>query len=53
MKSALPPRTPEGSPWQRRDSAFGKVLTVSKEELLEAEAKEKQEKKAKKRAKKP
>ena len=51
MKRQSVPCLPEGTPWERLDSAFRKALTVSKEELLKAEKKAKL-KNAKKRAKK-
>ncbi|HEV2493250.1 MAG TPA: hypothetical protein VG204_09290 [Terriglobia bacterium] len=40
---------PEGESWNRLDRAFRSVLTVSKADLLKAEAKEKRAKVARKR----
>lgn len=42
-----------GTPWQRLDLAFRKVLTVPKEALLKEEAKEKRQREKKRAAKKP
>jgi hypothetical protein len=41
-----------GTPWERLDAAFRKVLTVPKEALLKEERKQKRQRE-KKRAKKP
>jgi hypothetical protein len=54
MKTPPPNDIPEGgTPAQRLDVAFRKVLTVPKEALVKAEQKEKQEKEKKRAAKKP
>jgi hypothetical protein len=54
MKTPPPIDFPEGgTPAQRLDMAFRKVLTVPKEALVKAEQKEKQEKDKKRAAKKP
>jgi hypothetical protein len=54
MKLPSPPDIPEGgTPWQRLDFAFRKVLTVPKEALLKEEAKEKRAREKKRAAKKP
>jgi hypothetical protein len=50
MKLPAAPKLPEGgTPWERLDRTFRKVLTVPKEALLQAEQKQKQ-KRDKKRA---
>ena len=52
MKLPSPPDIPEGgTPWQRLDLAFRKVLTVPKEALLKEEAKEKRQREKKRAAK--
>jgi hypothetical protein len=54
MKLPPPINLPEGgTPAQRLDMAFRKVLTVSKEDLLREEAKEKRARDKKRAAKKP
>jgi len=54
MKLPSPPDLPEGgTPAQRLDLAFRKVLTVSKTALLKEEEKEKREREKKRAAKKP
>jgi hypothetical protein len=53
MKLPSPPNIPEGgTPWQRLDLAFRKVLTVPKEALLKEEAKQKRQREKKRAAKK-
>ena len=48
MKLPSPPDIPEGgTPWQRLEMAFRKVLTVPKEALLKEEAKKKLERSTK------
>lgn len=54
MRLPTPPDLPEGgTPAERLDSAFRKVLTVSKADLLKEEAKEKQEREKMREEKKP
>ena len=54
MRLPTPPDLPEGgTPSERLDAAFRKVLTVSKADLLKAEAKEKQVREKKREEKKP
>ena len=53
MKRPRPVNLPEGTPAQRLDMAFRKVLTVPKEALLREEAKEKRQREKKRAAKKP
>jgi hypothetical protein len=54
MSTPRPADPPEGgTPWQRLDLAFRKVLTVSKEALLKEEAKEKRQRQKRRAAKKP
>jgi len=54
MKTPPPIDFPEGgTPAERLDRAFRQVLTVSKADLLKAEAREKRQKERKKAAKKP
>jgi hypothetical protein len=51
MKLPSPPDLPEGgTPWQRLDLAFRKVLTVPKEALLKEEAKQKRQREKKRAA---
>jgi len=53
MKLPSPPDIPEGgTPWQRLDLAFRKVLTMLKEMLLKEEAKKKRQREKKQCAKK-
>jgi hypothetical protein len=53
MRLPSRPDLPEGgTPADRLDLAFRKVLTVSKEDLLKAEAREKREREKKRAAKK-
>ena len=51
MKPAPAPQVPGNTEWERFDNAVRAILTVSKEALLNAEAKWKQAKARKKRAK--
>jgi len=54
VRKSLPaPYVPGNTEFERFDNAFRAVLTVSKEDLLKEEAKWKQERAKKKRAKKP
>ena len=54
MRLPTPPDLPNGgTPAERLDAAFRKVLTVSKADLLKAETKEKQEREKKREEKKP
>ena len=54
MKTPPPIDFPEGgTPAERLDVAFRRVLTVPKEALLKVEAKEKRQKERKKAAKQP
>jgi len=54
MKTPPPIDFPEGgTPAERLDRAFRQVLTVSKADLLKAEAREKRQKERNKAAKKP
>lgn len=53
MKLPVPPNLPEGgTPAQRLDMAFRKVLTVSKEALLKEEAKGKRQREKKRASRK-
>ena len=53
MKSPPPANLPEGgTPAERLDMAFRKVLTVSKEAILKEEAREKRDREKKRAAKK-
>lgn len=52
MKPAPPPEVPGNTPWERFDNVFRTILTVSKEDLVKAEAKWKREREKKKRARK-
>lgn len=51
MKPAPPPNVPGNTEAEKFDNALRKVLSVSKEDLLKAEAKWKRERARKKRAK--
>jgi len=53
MKPTPAPNVPGKTEFERFDNAFRKVLTVSKADLLKAEAKWKRDRERKKRAKKP
>lgn len=54
MRTPPPVNLPEGgTPAERLDMAFRKVLTVSKAELLKAEGQDKRDRERKKRSKKP
>ena len=52
MKPAPAPELPEGTPWERLDHAFRRVLTVPKEALLKEEAKVKRARAKKERTRK-
>ena len=52
MKPLPPPNVPGNTDAERFDNAVRKILTVSKEEILKREAKWKQGRREKKRAKK-
>lgn len=41
MKPEPPPKVPGKTPWKRLDNAVRHIFTVSKEDVLKAEAKEK------------
>ena len=54
MRLPSPPNIPEGgTPTERLDMAFRKVLTVPKAAILKEEAREKAEREKKRAAKKP
>jgi hypothetical protein len=53
MKPLPAPNVPGNTEFERFDNAVRKVLTVSKEDLVKAEAKWKRTRARKKRAKKP
>jgi hypothetical protein len=54
MRLPKPPDLPAGgTPAQRLDTAFRKVLAVSKEAILKEEAREKRQREKKREAKKP
>ena len=53
MKPEPPPKVPGKTPWKRLDNAVRHIFTVSKEDILKAEAKEKrsrQKKRSKQKA---
>jgi len=50
MKPQPPPRVPGNTEAERMDNAVRKMFSVSKEDILKAEAKEKRQHKKKKRA---
>ncbi len=52
MKPLPPPEVPGKTEFERFDNAMRQVLTVSKEELLKREEREKQKSEAKKKASK-
>ncbi len=52
MKPLPPPSVPGKTEFERFDNAVRQILTVSKEDLLKMEAKDKRERERKKRAKK-
>ena len=53
MKPSPAPHVPGNTEAERFDNAVRKMLSISKEEILKAEAKWKREHERKKRAKKP
>jgi hypothetical protein len=54
VRTPPPVNLPEGgTPAERLDMAFRKVLTVSKADILKAEGQEKRDRERRKRAKKP
>jgi uncharacterized membrane protein len=53
MKPAPAPNVPGNTEAERMDNALRKILTVSKEDLLKAEAKWKRARARKKRSKQP
>jgi len=42
MKAEPPPNVPGKTPWQKLDNLVRRIFTVSKDDVLKAEAKEKQ-----------